>query len=99
LLSDYFSLVLAISLLFSLLLRPPPQSTLFPYTTLFRSPLHFLNLELTNHFDFYSLAASLITPCGFEQLICCSFISCVKTYRLNMTKAGSFLKPFENYLP
>src|SRR5699024_12644395 len=30
------------SLFLSLLLRPPP-STLFPYTTLFRSPLGFLN--------------------------------------------------------
>src|SRR5436305_5520606 len=40
-LSIYFSLyVSAVSLpsrFFSLLLRPPPRSTLFPYTTLFRS--------------------------------------------------------------
>src|SRR5437763_2930943 len=29
------------------MIRPPPRSTLFPYTTLFRSPLpyHFLNLH------------------------------------------------------
>src|SRR5256885_12698272 len=27
-------------LFFFLMIRPPPRSTLFPYTTLFRSPLH-----------------------------------------------------------
>src|SRR5207302_11389968 len=32
-----FSLSTSVSILFSLLLRPPPRSTLFPYTTLFRS--------------------------------------------------------------
>src|SRR5205085_11502103 len=31
---------LILSSLFSFLLRPPPRSTLFPYTTLFRSALH-----------------------------------------------------------
>src|SRR5438034_3775352 len=25
------------------MLRPPPRSTLFPYTTLFRSPIHFVD--------------------------------------------------------
>src|SRR5439155_26113718 len=29
---------LVLHLLFFLMLRPPPRSTLFPYTTLFRSP-------------------------------------------------------------
>src|SRR5690348_18224300 len=28
------------------MIRRPPRSTLFPYTTLFRSPLHFLILHL-----------------------------------------------------
>src|SRR5437868_15379423 len=34
---DYFSILLLFSTFFFLLLRPPPLSTLFPYTTLFRS--------------------------------------------------------------
>src|SRR5206468_12959357 len=32
------SFSLSIALFFFLILRPPPRSTLFPYTTLFRSP-------------------------------------------------------------
>src|SRR5438876_8126816 len=34
----YESLSLLLSLIFFFRLRPPPRSTLFPYTTLFRSP-------------------------------------------------------------
>src|SRR5207253_11369930 len=34
---------------FSSLLRPPPRSTLFPYTTLFRSPLQLTTLENRSH--------------------------------------------------
>src|SRR5690606_41781381 len=37
--SDY-CLILFLPVLFSLLLRRPPRSTLFPYTTLFRSEKH-----------------------------------------------------------
>src|SRR5207253_11125163 len=37
--SIQLSFFLLFSLFFFLLLRPPPRSTLFPYTTLFRSPL------------------------------------------------------------
>src|SRR5688572_31757024 len=42
------------------MIRRPPRSTLFPYTTLFRSPQHFVHLlgehglrddELTHHVD------------------------------------------------
>src|SRR5206468_12195570 len=32
--------LLSVSLFFFLLIRPPPRSTLFPYTTLFRSTSH-----------------------------------------------------------
>src|SRR5258706_5090379 len=32
----------AVSFFFFLMIRRPPRSTLFPYTTLFRSELHFL---------------------------------------------------------
>src|SRR5437899_11993902 len=34
----YRSLVLSVHLFFFLMIRRPPRSTLFPYTTLFRSP-------------------------------------------------------------
>src|SRR5439155_20167987 len=41
LVSDLHLLLCAVStLLVFLLLRPPPRSTLFPYTTLFRSQVH-----------------------------------------------------------
>src|SRR5438034_7216609 len=34
------------------MIRPPPRSTLFPYTTLFRSPLALLNLRvMAKRFD------------------------------------------------
>src|SRR5690348_17438341 len=33
----FFSVVFCVSLLFFLMIRRPPRSTLFPYTTLFRS--------------------------------------------------------------
>src|SRR5690606_42061831 len=35
---SYMSFVLHVLLLFSSMIRRPPRSTLFPYTTLFRSP-------------------------------------------------------------
>src|SRR5262245_65230651 len=42
---------------FFLMLRRPPISTLFPYTTLFRSDLHFDDEELWgSQTDFYSVA-------------------------------------------
>src|SRR5205807_8085498 len=44
--SSLLSHFLHILPLFSLLLRPPPRSTLFPYTTLFRSPLHHPEVQI-----------------------------------------------------
>src|SRR5699024_12217771 len=38
----------SLSYLFVLLIRRPPRSTLFPYTTLFRSPLTESNLMICN---------------------------------------------------
>src|SRR5579884_4439799 len=40
-----FSLCLVSSFFFFLMIRRPPRSTLFPYTTLFRSPAVGLDLE------------------------------------------------------
>src|SRR5207248_11758443 len=40
--------ILHLYLFFFLMLRPPPRSTLFPYTTLFRSPLAFAAVRLGN---------------------------------------------------
>src|ERR1019366_10245607 len=34
---------------FFLMIRRPPRSTLFPYTTLFRSPLHHAGQQIQNH--------------------------------------------------
>src|SRR5436190_18389551 len=36
-----------LSLFFFLIIRRPPRSTLFPYTTLFRSPKHLREVNLT----------------------------------------------------
>src|SRR5256885_9240761 len=44
------------------MIRRPPRSTLFPYTTLFRSPLHGLRDELVRD---HALAALLV---GHEEL-------------------------------
>src|SRR2546422_11476180 len=41
-LSKYQQLSLVILFFFFLMIRRPPRSTLFPYTTLFRSPRYFL---------------------------------------------------------
>src|SRR5260221_7816319 len=39
------------------MIRRPPRSTLFPYTTLFRSPFFFPGLQdITAHVDFTSVA-------------------------------------------
>src|SRR6266480_2892469 len=43
------SLPLLIGFVFFLMIRRPPRSTLFPYTTLFRSILGGLNLELSGN--------------------------------------------------
>src|SRR5437763_3913279 len=41
--------MLYISFIFFLLIRRPPRSTLFPYTTLFRSELANIELDLPHH--------------------------------------------------
>src|SRR5690606_41662684 len=40
-----FHVISPTTLHFFQLLRPPPRSTLFPYTTLFRSPIPFLTIN------------------------------------------------------
>src|SRR5690242_21112432 len=45
--------------LFFLMIRPPPRSTLFPYTTLFRSPL--TNITYTANFAQQVASVSVIT--------------------------------------
>src|SRR6266496_5142606 len=40
-----FSSFLSLSFLFFLMIRRPPRSTLFPYTTLFRSPRSFWSAQ------------------------------------------------------
>src|SRR5438309_8493899 len=45
-------------LFFFLMLRRPPRSTLFPYTTLFRSEFAGLDLRLVNGVDRYERRAS-----------------------------------------
>src|SRR5438132_9190824 len=47
---------LAFSLLFFLMIRRPPRSTLFPYTTLFRSLPKRMRERLAEHFDIPRLA-------------------------------------------
>src|SRR5205823_15034173 len=48
---DPLSWLLGRQLLFLLLMRPPPRSTLFPYTTLFRSPRGHARLPRLDHAD------------------------------------------------
>src|SRR5207248_9511462 len=50
--------------LFFLIIRPPPRSTLFPYTTLFRSECH------ADYFDFERIEAlkPAIEACGISTL-------------------------------
>src|SRR5699024_12843687 len=63
--SSFVSLLYSLlsSLLFFLMFPPPPRSTLFPYTTLFRSytvgPLHQINLPLFFSFLFHILFHSV----------------------------------------
>src|SRR5699024_12416042 len=45
-LSYYSPFCLSLSFFFFLLIRPPPRSTLFPYTTLFRSKFHSFLLNI-----------------------------------------------------
>src|SRR5256885_12051639 len=48
------------SFFFFLMIRRPPRSTLFPYTTLFRSPWRSQGLGATS---FFQPASSYLTPC------------------------------------
>src|SRR2546430_7620145 len=52
------------SLFFFLMIRRPPRSTLFPYTTLFRSPLVYRQTipvrVVTKTFDFATAAAAIV---------------------------------------
>src|SRR5437879_11587752 len=57
--------ILMYSFLFCLVLRLPPRSTLFPYTTLFRSALTLActyTREVALHFWFWNPNAERVTP-------------------------------------
>src|SRR5439155_19510511 len=56
----HFHVSLYLPLLFFLLLRPPPRSTLFPYTTLFRSLEGHFRLSSGLHSDRYLQCARLL---------------------------------------
>src|SRR5438309_6300516 len=50
-----FITLICIFLFFFLMIRRPPRSTLFPYTTLFRSELHYANEYYTKAYPVSSL--------------------------------------------
>src|SRR5436305_15223272 len=59
------------------MLRRPPRSTLFPYTTLFRSILASLLVRLVVLFPFQLLRLSLATPSRWPPLALSVFLHCV----------------------
>src|SRR5206468_12521438 len=54
------------ALLFFLMLRRPPRSTLFPYTTLFRSAKHIDMLGVTDD-DIVAAVADVLAPADSEE--------------------------------
>src|SRR5258705_8278176 len=52
------------------MIRRPPRSTLFPYTTLFRSPIHIRRRNATRHAEADCLASAEI--CGDGERDACS---------------------------
>src|SRR5204863_9820171 len=56
--------VVIIFFFFFLLIRPPPRSTLFPYTTLFRSPRFFV----PEHGTMFTLALVRFPPTATKEI-------------------------------
>src|SRR3712207_7239709 len=54
---------------FFLMIRRPPRSTLFPYTTLFRSTDHLLRSESWNHVYIIAESGSWIADSDFKHII------------------------------
>src|SRR5256885_16884336 len=52
-LSDFLSIIF----FFFLMIRRPPRSTLFPYTTLFRSPVHVISAHREAELSFLGVAS------------------------------------------
>src|SRR3712207_9006016 len=70
--------------LFFLMIRRPPRSTLFPYTTLFRSQDHRARQYAATHQRIYDAAMELFTELGYEEVP----ISDRKSTRLNSSHAN-----------
>src|SRR5206468_8935455 len=49
------------------MLRRPPRSTLFPYTTLFRSPVHFASYLDLDGFEIVSASPERLEPVRSEE--------------------------------
>src|SRR2546430_9020989 len=50
------------------MIRRPPRSTLFPYTTLFRSPVEFAKLGVGDHMERAWSLLQLVGLKGFEEM-------------------------------
>src|SRR2546421_12806049 len=64
--------VLSSVFFFFLMIRRPPRSTLFPYTTLFRSPTH---CSIDNSGTATGYSSSSPTPPSRPNTCCCATIS------------------------
>src|SRR5690606_41795800 len=77
--------------LFFLLLRRPPRSTLFPYTTLFRSSVSGPAAGLT------AIVLTAITDLGaFELFLCAGLIAGILQLILGFVRAGSISRSEEH---
>src|SRR2546430_17707513 len=59
-------MILVLYLFFFLMIRRPPRSTLFPYTTLFRSVLEYLCARLDSHFHGADQISSVFNAIPYE---------------------------------
>src|SRR3712207_8730267 len=78
-----FSYVFTISFFFFLMIRRPPRSTLFPYTTLFRS----INVSRTLNFVFRQMNQEFITVLHLVD-VRVAFFKDRKSTRLNSSHAN-----------
>src|SRR5438105_13494776 len=79
--------LLSLFLFFFLMIRLPPRSTLFPYTTLFRSTfpiLASLLVRLVVLLPFQLLRLSLATPSRWTPLALSVFLHCVVALLLTL---------------
>ena len=74
------------------MIRRPPRSTLFPYTTLFRSPLPKLELGDSDELEVGDLVLAIGNPFGVGQTVTSGIVSALARTQVMSTDLNFFIQ-------